>query len=203
MTRCPGRDAAHSWPTRPPCSIHVPRYSSPVVCAPPRGSMASSRFRTVLALAVTLAFLLGLPFDTSAGGGGRSGIYSPRASASGSTHRSALSSSRSTIKRDPNAVSEFKRTHPTLPGYHQCEVDHIVPLRKGGRDDPSNLPWLPREPHREQTRRDRSPWPLPSRQGEARLLSSTPPNGPRSPLRRVGVPAPLPPHGTGVPGPGK
>jgi hypothetical protein len=40
--------------------------------------MASSRLRTALALSVTLAFLLGVPFDTSAGDGGRSSAYSVR-----------------------------------------------------------------------------------------------------------------------------
>jgi hypothetical protein len=46
--------------------------------------MVSSRLRTALALSVTLAFFLGLPFDTSARGGGRSIAHLPRSSASGS-----------------------------------------------------------------------------------------------------------------------
>ena len=129
--------------------------------------MASSRLRTALALFVTLAFLLGVPFDTSARGGGRSSAYTPRSSASGSSHRSALSSSRSgikrescprdsqgKIKRDPNAVSEFKRTNPIPPGCHQCEVDHIVPRSKGGRDDPRNMQWLPKAQHRDKAKLD-------------------------------------------------
>jgi len=132
--------------------------------------MASSRLRTALALFVTLAFLLGVPCDTSARGGGRSSAHSPRSSASGSSDRSTLSSSRSTIKcetcsrdsygkvkRDPNAVSEFKRTHPKPPGCHQCEVDHIVTLSKGGRDDPNNTQWLPKAQHQDKTRRDLRP----------------------------------------------
>lgn len=35
------------------------------------------------------------------------------------------------------------------------EVDHIVPLAKGGTDDPSNLQWLCREPcHADKTARE-------------------------------------------------
>ena len=132
--------------------------------------MASSRLRTALALSVTLAFFLGVPFDTSARGGGRSSGYTPRSSSSASSHRSTLSSSRSSIKcescprdshgkikRDPNAKSEFKRTNPKPPGCDRCEVDHIVPLSKGGRDDPSNMQWLPKAQHQDKTKRDLRP----------------------------------------------
>ena len=131
--------------------------------------MVSSRISTALALSVFLAFLLGVPLDVPARGSGRTSSHTPRFS-SGSSHRSALSSSRSStkcescprdsqgkIKRDPNAVSEFKRSHPKPPGCHQCEVDHIVPLSKGGRDDPSNMQWLPREQHQDKTRPDLRP----------------------------------------------
>jgi hypothetical protein len=134
--------------------------------------MPSSLFRTALALLLTLAFLLGLPFDSWARSGGHASGYSSRPSSSGSggSHRSALSSSRSSIKcegcprdsrgkikRDPSAKSEFKRTHPKPPGCDRCEVDHIVPLSKGGRDDPSNMQWLPKAQHQDKTKRDLRP----------------------------------------------
>ncbi len=61
------------------------------------------------------------------------------------------------IKRDPKAVDQFKRSHPKPPGCKDCEVDHIVPLSKGGRDDPSNMQWLSREQHRDKTRRELRP----------------------------------------------
>jgi hypothetical protein len=41
------------------------------------------------------------------------------------------------------------------PGCKDCEVDRIVALNKGGRDDPSNMQWLPREQHQDKTRRER------------------------------------------------
>jgi hypothetical protein len=40
--------------------------------------MASSRFRTALALSLAFAVLLGLPFDTSARGRARPSGYAPR-----------------------------------------------------------------------------------------------------------------------------
>jgi hypothetical protein len=84
--------------------------------------MASSRLRTALALSVTLAFLLGVSFDTSAArGGGRSSAYSHRFLSAASSHRSALSSSRSSIKRDPNAKSEFKRANPNPPAVRNAK----------------------------------------------------------------------------------
>ena len=129
--------------------------------------MAPSRHRTALVSTLALGLLFFLPFDVPARGSGLSSGYTPRSSSSTSSHRSALSSVRSgikcescprdnrgKIKRDPNAKSEFKRTNPKPAGCDRCEVDHVVPLSKGGRDDPSNMQWLPREQHQDKTRRD-------------------------------------------------
>ena len=131
--------------------------------------MQSSWIRLALASTLALSVLALSPVDVLARGSGRSSGYTPSFS-SGGSHRSSLSSSRSSIKcescprdnhgkikRDPNAVSDFKRTHPKPPGCYQCEVDHIVPLSKGERDDPSNMQWLPKTQHQEKTKRDLRP----------------------------------------------
>jgi hypothetical protein len=96
--------------------------------------MASSWFRTALALAIALAFSLGFPLDVlardgSGYGGGRSSTFSSRTAASHTVSGSHRSPSRSSIKcegcprdcqgkikRDPNAVDEFKRSYPKPPG---------------------------------------------------------------------------------------
>ncbi len=123
-----------------------------------------------LAVALSLALLgFSLPDAMARGGGSARGAHS-RASSSystGGSHRNGTSDSRSSIrcescardshgriKRDRAAVEKFKRAHPKPPGCEHCEVDHIIPLAKGGRDDPSNMQWLSRAEHREKTRQD-------------------------------------------------
>ncbi|MFB3816159.1 MAG: HNH endonuclease signature motif containing protein [Candidatus Methylomirabilales bacterium] len=61
------------------------------------------------------------------------------------------------IDRDEKALREFQRTHPKPAGCPDCEVDHIIPLHRGGPDHPSNMQWLPAAVHREKTRREARP----------------------------------------------
>jgi len=55
--------------------------------------------------------------------------------------------SRGRIARDDKAIREFKRVNPKPSDCHRCEVDHIVPLHRGGADHPSDIQWLRRDVH--------------------------------------------------------
>ena len=59
------------------------------------------------------------------------------------------------VDRSESAKREFLRSkgHKRVPpGY---EVDHIIPLSKGGRNEPSNMQLIPKSLHKEKTARGR------------------------------------------------
>lgn len=76
------------------------------------------------------------------------------------------------ILRSAKAIAEFKRLHPCpetgasvgpCPGY---QIDHRIPLKCKGADDPNNMQWLSIEAHAAKTRaeshrclhQNRRPW---------------------------------------------
>ncbi len=77
-----------------------------------------------------------------------SGSRSHGTSHSAASHRSG---SHGKAKRDPKQREAFMRSHPcpstgkthgACPGY---VVDHVVPLKRGGADSPSNMQWQTKE----------------------------------------------------------
>src|SRR5664279_3434142 len=59
------------------------------------------------------------------------------------------------IARDPRQLNAFKKQNPcpaTGKTYGPCSgyvVDHVIPLKRGGRDTPNNMQWQTTEAARE------------------------------------------------------
>jgi hypothetical protein len=125
--------------------------------------------------ALALAALLASPPAFARGGGGyghssgsHHGWSSSYAHAS-SNHPSAVHETRSSasgverdsrgkIKRDPAQKRAFESHHPcpstgktsgACPGY---VVDHVKPLKHGGKDNPSNMQWQTQQAAKEKDR---------------------------------------------------
>lgn len=94
--------------------------------------------------------LLSFPMEArgrSGGGARRSGVSSrPRATRKAAGVRRDR---RGRIARSSKARTSFRKSHPCpvtgkstgkCPGY---VIDHIVPLKRGGADQPGNMQWQP------------------------------------------------------------
>jgi 5-methylcytosine-specific restriction endonuclease McrA len=73
--------------------------------------------------------------------GGNGARSTPRRSARSDKCGSCARNSEGKIARNPAAVREFKKTHPCPGTCKDMVVDHIVPLKRGGADIPSNMEW--------------------------------------------------------------
>jgi hypothetical protein len=93
-----------------------------------------------LTLLATLAIALTPAFARGGGHGGHSHSSGRRSTYCTSCARD----SHGRIARSSAAKREFERTHPKPPGCDHCVVDHIVPLKRGGADSPSNMQWQSR-----------------------------------------------------------
>ena len=58
------------------------------------------------------------------------------------------------IKRSSSAKREFLKSRGLDEVPEGYEVDHIVPLYKGGADEPYNMQLLPEDVHKQKTKRD-------------------------------------------------
>ena len=129
------------------------------------------RIAAIALVGLLACFGPGAQAKAASGSNGEGAIHS---SASAHRHSSSHSSPKSTahnkatpgvardahgkIARSPQALQQFKKSHP-CPGtgktYGSCPgyvVDHVIPLKRGGADAPSNMQWQTKE---EAKRKDR------------------------------------------------
>jgi hypothetical protein len=97
--------------------------------------------RSLLA-ALALAALLAAPGAEARGGAGHSGGGGGHSS---SYCASCARDSHGHIARSPEARHEFMRETGYPHGRPGYVIDHIIPLKRGGADSPSNMQWQTRE----------------------------------------------------------
>jgi len=117
--------------------------------------MGSGAFTRLLAVALACATLIVQGTAFAKGGGGHSSSHSSHSDSSSSSsghsgHHKAEGVARDShgkIARSTQAKDAFKRQHPCpstgrssggCPGY---VIDHLIPLKRGGTDEPVNMQW--------------------------------------------------------------
>ena len=105
----------------------------------------------------TGSHISGSSHSSSGSHGSGSSHSSSKSQSAGSPHSSTGSHSKAVpgvhrdshgkIARDPRQTNAFKKQHPcpstgklsgSCPGY---VIDHVIPLKRGGADSPSNMQW--------------------------------------------------------------
>ncbi len=59
------------------------------------------------------------------------------------------------VERSAIAKNQFLRSKGYKKVPSGCEIDHIIPLSKGGRDEPSNMQLIPKTAHKQKTAGER------------------------------------------------
>ena len=112
------------------------------------GTRSSSGVRSSAARSPRISGGLGRNYGGSSARSSSPRVSPGTRSSSGSTRCSSCSrNSAGRIARSPQAKREFQRSNPcpstghtsgACPGY---VVDHVMPLKRGGADAPSNMEW--------------------------------------------------------------
>jgi 5-methylcytosine-specific restriction endonuclease McrA len=103
--------------------------------------------RLIVAALTVACACIALPVVASGGGYSYAATNSTYSGSHSKAAPGIQRDSHGNIARDPRQLNSFKKQHPcpatgktygSCPGY---TVDHVIPLKRGGADSPSNMQW--------------------------------------------------------------